>query len=466
MNSKPTAKNLSRLLLRCQGTKELRLLLRGLEPSVPKLGAGVDKLEVDGLQVLPRRVLHQRLPQDQGALLHPHHGPLYHNPVLPDHSVVHEPSHGGDALLREVGLRLTAGVVPFLPDAVDLLVHLRAVEVSVLTRAGDGVGDASGVPGPDAGHLAQTAVGLAGEAGDAPAGSDTLVAVSLGDTEDINELVLGEDGVDSDLLLEEALCEVDLGSCVGAAVDLDLHDVGLLDAEVELLHLGVGDDADDLAELSDALELGLDVLAVVLRVLLGVLGVGLALRLVPVLVAPALELLAQVLREDGGEGAKAAGGLQVADDADDDHGGRLEDGDGVHDLALVHDRAGAVHAANDVSHAGLVGAEGREVRGSGRIIVLGEGADAARVMLGALLGEEPQGAAAGSFKLTVGHGRGGYEYGSSFNCLSEADEEVKVKAKEERERGERTRGPRGAKCCCCCACRVRRQWCAVAAIKK
>ena len=176
----------------------------------------------------------------------------------------------------------------------------------------------------------------------------------------------------------------------------------LLNAQVELLHLGVGDDADDLAELGDALELGLDVLAVVLGVLLGVLGVGLALALVPVLVAAALELLGQVLGEDGGQRAEAAGGLQVADDADDDHGGRLEDGHGVDDLALVHDGARAVDAADDVGHAGLVGAEGRQVGSGGRIGVLGEGADAAGVVLGALLGQEAQVAVAGRLELAVG----------------------------------------------------------------
>ena len=71
------------------------------------------------------------------------------------------------------------------------------------------------------------------------------------------------------------------------STDLDLHDVGLALAvsalATRLGHLGVGDDAHDRAVLLDALELVVNVLlAGVTLVLLGVLGEGLLLGLVPV----------------------------------------------------------------------------------------------------------------------------------------------------------------------------------------
>ncbi len=47
----------------------------------------------------------------------------------------------------------------------------------------------------------------------------------------------------------------------------------------------------------------------------------------------------------------------------------------------------------------------------GWIIVTREGADATRVVLGTLLGEETQVAAAGCFEFTVGHGDGLCCYG-------------------------------------------------------
>ena len=382
--------------------EELGLLLGGLEAAVSELGGGVDELEVDGLHVLAAGGDVEGLAEDEGTLLDADAGALDHDPVLVDLSVADEAAHGGDALLGEVGLGLAGGLVAGLADAVDLLVHLGTVEVAVLTGARDGRGNTGRMPRSDTGDLAETTVGLTGKAGDAPTGGDALVSLTLGDADDVEVLVLGEDGVDGDLLLEEGLGEVDLGLGVGAAVDLDLHDVGLLEAEAELLGLGVGDDADDGAELGDAVQLMLDVLGTVLGVLLGVLGVGLLLGLVPVLVAAALELLRQVLGEDGGEGAEAAGGLDVADDTDDDHGGSLEDGDGIDDLTLVHEGTGAVNATDDVGHAGLVGAEGGEVGGGGGIGVLGEGADATGVVLGALLGQETQVAVTGSFELAVG----------------------------------------------------------------
>ena len=41
---------------------------------------------------------------------------------------------------------------------------------------------------------------------------------------------------------------------------------------------------------------------------------------------------------------------------------------------------------------------------SGGIIILGEGSDTTRVVLGTLLGEEPKVTAARGFEFTVGHG--------------------------------------------------------------
>ena len=106
-----------------------------------------------------------------------------------------------------------------------------------------------------------------------------------------------------------------------------------------------------------------------------------------------------MLREDGGESAEAAGGLDVADNSDDDHRRRLEDGDGVNDLALVHLGARAVDSTDNVSHTGLVSAEGSEVGGGGGVIIAGERTDASRVALRTLFGEESQVTARGASNL-------------------------------------------------------------------
>jgi len=247
-------------------------------------------------------------------------------------------------------------------------------------------------------------MGLTGKTGNSPTGGDTLVTMSLGNSKDINELILSEDRVNSNLLLEETLGKVNLGLDISTSVNLDLHNVGLLNTHVKLLGLRMGDDTNNLAELGNTLKLGINILSIILSVLLGVLGVSLPLGLVPVLVATTLELLTQVLSEDGSQGTKTTGGFEVSNNTDDNHGGSLEDGNGINDFTLVHDGTGTVDATDNVGHTGLVGAEGGEVGRGGGIGVLGEGTDVTRVFLGTLLGEVTQVTTTGSFEFTVGHG--------------------------------------------------------------
>ena len=70
--------------------------------------------------------------------------------------------------------------------------------------------------------------------------------------------------------------------------------------------------------------------------LLGVAGESLFLRSVPVLVEPSLELLAKVRSPDGGEGSEATRSLNVSNDANNEDGGCLHDGNGLNDLTFMH----------------------------------------------------------------------------------------------------------------------------------
>jgi len=137
---------LYRLLLGSQRTKELGLLLCGLESSVTKLGAGIDELEVDGLEMLPGRMLHDRLTKDQRTLLDTDNGTLDHDPILADHTIVDESTHGGDALFSQISLGLTTSIVSLLTNTVNLLVHLSTMEITVLTSAGYSVGNTGRMP--------------------------------------------------------------------------------------------------------------------------------------------------------------------------------------------------------------------------------------------------------------------------------------------------------------------------------
>ena len=126
--------------------------------------------------------------------------------------------------------------------------------VSVLTSTGNGPLDVGRMPGTDTSNLSETLVSLSWEFLGSPSAGNTRETVTLGNSNDIDHLVLLEDGADLNWLLEETAGEFNLlGNA--ASVDLDLHQMGLLLLERGLADLGVGEDTDDSAVLLDALKL-------------------------------------------------------------------------------------------------------------------------------------------------------------------------------------------------------------------
>lgn len=180
--------------------------------------------------------------------------------------------------------------------------------VTHLTSTGNSPLDVVRMPSTDTSNLTETLVCLARKLLGAPTRGDTVETVTLGDGNDIDNLVLFKDAVDIDGLLEETVGEVNLVGN-GATVDLDFHQVSLLLLEGGLADLSVGEDTDDGAVLLDALEFA----GTALGVLLGVASESLLLALVPVLVEAALELVAQVLGPDSSERAETTGSLNVSD---------------------------------------------------------------------------------------------------------------------------------------------------------
>jgi len=114
-----------------EGTEESSLLLEGLEGTVPKLGGGIDELELDLLEISAGGVDHKRLADSDDALLRSRDGALDHEEVVLDNTVVGEATHGGDGLLGDVGLGGGIAVVGARSNAVDLLVELGTVMVAV-----------------------------------------------------------------------------------------------------------------------------------------------------------------------------------------------------------------------------------------------------------------------------------------------------------------------------------------------
>lgn len=353
-----------------------------------------------------------------------------------------------DVLLGEIELGGRALLIATLTYAVDLAVLLGTVEVTPLPGASNGVPNASRMPRANAGDLSQTTMSLTRQTGDTPTGDDALETVTLGDGDDVADLGRAEDGVDADGALEEALSVRDLVGD-GAAVDLNFHHVRLLLGDLDLVHLGVDEQADDGAVLDDLGHLLVDVLAlpVAFRVLLGVLGEGLLLALVPVLVEATLQLVVQMLGPNRGQRAQTVRSLHVADETDGNNGRRLNNCNSLHDLLLMDLGPGLVDIADNVRHAyvkrqkqnrrsqrteaqgarghrtaiasqdlpkrganigltRLVAAESGEMARVGRI-VLGEGLHLPAIPGGAFLGKEGQRAIARCFELPVRHGGAG-----------------------------------------------------------
>lgn len=192
-----------------------------------------------------------------------------------------------DGLLGDIEFSGGVTLVGTLSNTVDLVVDRGTVVVTHLTSTGNSPLDVVRMPSTDTSNLTETLVCLARKLLGAPTRGDTVETVTLGDGNDINNLVLLEDAVDVNGLLEETVGEVNLVGN-GATVDLDFHQVSLLLLEGGLADLSVGEDTDDGAVLLDALEFA----GAALGVLLGVASESLLLALVPVLVEAALELVA------------------------------------------------------------------------------------------------------------------------------------------------------------------------------
>merc|ERR1719320_2111725 len=306
------------------------------------LAGVVDELERDLLHVAATEGSQQGLPEREDALAGSHNTASDHNEVLTHVTVVGEATDRGDALVSGVKLggsvvlhQLAILGVDASSDAVDLLVDLSAVMVTLLTSTGNGELHTAGVPSTNTGDLAQTLVCLAWQLLCVPTGSHTLDTTTLGDANDINDLVLAEDGVDGDGLLQVLLGPFPLVGD-GAAVQLDLHDVCLLLTLAQQFHLGVSKDVHDLAVLLDLVEILLDgLLASVILPLLGGLGEGLLLGARPVLVEATAALLIEVLSPHSLEGAESTRGVDVANQTNADHGGSLDNGHSINHLLLV-----------------------------------------------------------------------------------------------------------------------------------
>merc|ERR1719506_3331931 len=196
--------------------------------------------------------------------------------------------------------------------------------------------------------FSKTSVRLTWETGYTPSSRNTFVSTTLGYTQHINVLVLAENGIYGNLLLEQTFREIDLSSYI-TSVDLDFHNMCLLQSEIKFLNLCMCNNTNNRAKFLDSFQLGINVLTTVFSVFLGA---------VPVLVHATFEFFIQMLGKDRGKCSKAHRRFNVPDNTNNDHRWSFNDGNSINDLALVHQRTRTVHTTDDVCHTGFVPTEG------------------------------------------------------------------------------------------------------------
>ena len=126
---------------------------------------------------------------------------------------------------------------------VDLLINLSSVMVTLLSSSEHGELNPDWMPSTNTGNLPQTLVSLPGKLLGVPSAGDSLESMTLGDSNDVNHLILSKHSSDWNLLLEVVPGKVNL---IGdrSTSKLDLHDAGLLLTTPEDLHLCVHDHTD------------------------------------------------------------------------------------------------------------------------------------------------------------------------------------------------------------------------------
>jgi len=246
---------------------------------------------------------------------------------------VREASHGCDRLGCEIELGGTVVLVTGLAHLEDLLVEFGSVVETVLSSSSDREGDSARMPCSDTSDLSETLVCLSWESSSSPSRSNSGESLSLRGGEAIDLLVLTKDSIDRDVLFEQLGGKIEL-LLHGSSVNLDFHKMSLLLSGTSLLDLSVSKDSDDGSLGLQLLHLlSLDVL--VLRVELGVFGERFLLGGVPSLVESSSEGVAQVIGPVSADVLESLSSGLITNDTDNDHGGSLDDGNGLDDFLLV-----------------------------------------------------------------------------------------------------------------------------------
>jgi hypothetical protein len=161
----------------------------------------------------------------------------------------------------------------------------------------------------------------------------------------------------------------------------------------------MSDNTDNRTILLDTFQFTSDILGT-FSILLSILGKGLLLGAVPVLIEATLGFFRKVFSPNSGQRTKTAGGFDVTNNTDNNHGGSFDNSDGFDDFLLVHLGTGTLKITNNVGHTSFVTHESSQVDGLLNI-VLGISLDTTAVRSGSLTGTETQVTVTGSLVFSI-----------------------------------------------------------------
>lgn len=205
--------------------------------------------------------------------------------------------------------------------------------VTQLTCSSNCVSDIGRMPSSDTSDSSPTSMGLLLEMLDTVSLDDSTHSLTLGDSDDVDLLVLLEHLVHIDGLLQQVTSIVNLLVHL-ASIHLDLEDVVLLLSQIQLVHLSVHNHTNHSAVLLYSVQLQLLILGI-LGSLLRVLSECLLLRVHPVLVEPSQSVLSQLRGPNSSQRSQSSWGLNVPNNTNHYQRGSLNNSHGLNSLLAV-----------------------------------------------------------------------------------------------------------------------------------
>ena len=221
----------------------------------------IDKFKVDLFQGRSGYLWNQRFSEHENFFLRTNNTSSNHYEIVSNNTIMGETSQGGNIFISQISI---SGSVIFnsgqggFTDSINLFIHLSSVVITQLTSSWDTNSYSSRMPCSNATNFSVTSMRFLLEMFNTPSLHDTLETFTLGNTENINHFVVGENRVNLNFLFEVRVGKVYLLSS-RSTVNLNFEDVILLLSQLRKgFHLSSANSSDNSAVFLDSLNRNFD----------------------------------------------------------------------------------------------------------------------------------------------------------------------------------------------------------------